>query len=337
VSDDPRQEHSGATRREPVKQARGLPGVGGDALAPARPLVTGEGAQAMTFPGPSTTTRGALELYVGPIAAELAHKRAQLAVLRRRLAERETELATLETELSEFEIRYRRALGQRYAILDDLADQIEIEQSRLGGQAAGDTGGGAGRDGDRAEGDGSGEADGGHDGDDQNWAWAWGEREPEPEFRRIVSVEAKRLFRMLARLIHPDLARDPAERERRTNLMVAANHAYEQGDLETLRHLLDEWEQSPDSVVGSNPTAELERTIRQVVRVCARLDVIDGRFATLESSAMGWLRHRVEKASAEGWDLLGHMVKELDRQIAEARLELERIELERGNAETAWA
>jgi hypothetical protein len=285
----------------------------------------------MTFPGPC---RGALELYIGPIAAELAHKRAQLAVLKRQLVERETELAALETELSEFEIRYRRALGQRYAILDDLADQIE--QSKLGGQAA-DTDGDGSQDGDGAHGGGAGEADGRHDGDGQNWAWAWGEREPEPEFRRMVSVEAKRLFRMLARLIHPDLARSPAERERRTNLMVAANHAYEQGDLETLRHLLDEWEQSPDSVVGSNPAAELERTTRQVVRVCARLEVIDGRFAALESSAMGWLRQRVEKASAEGWDLLGHMVKELDRQIAEARLELERIELERGNAETAWA
>ncbi|HZC99264.1 MAG TPA: hypothetical protein VFA46_03460 [Actinomycetes bacterium] len=280
---------------------------------------------------------GALELYVGPIAAELAHKRAQLAVLKRRLAEREVGLVAFETELKEFEIRYRRALGQRYAILDDLAEQIE--QVKLGGQGADGAGGGsAGRGGEGEHGDGPSEADGGgNDGDGQNWAWAWGEREPEPEFRRIVSAEAKRLFRSLARLIHPDLAGDPAERERRTNLMVAANHAYEQGDLETLRHLLDEWEQSPDSVVGSNPTAELERTRRQVLRVCARLEAIDRRFATLESSAMGWLRHRVEKASGEGWDLLAHMVVELDRQISEARLELERIELERGDAQRAWA
>src|SRR4029450_8616970 len=62
--------------------------------------------------------------------------------------------------------------------------------------------------------------------------WAWGEREPdqEPEPRAPVSDEAKRLFRQLARRIHPDLAADAAERERRTNLMVAANDAYEQGD-----------------------------------------------------------------------------------------------------------
>ena len=53
----------------------------------------------------------------------------------------------------------------------------------------------------------------------------------------MVSDDAKRLFRQLARLIHPDLAGDPKERERRTNLMVAANDAYEQGDLAALERL----------------------------------------------------------------------------------------------------
>ena len=286
----------------------------------------------MTFAGHS---RGALELYVGPIAAELAHKRAELAILKQRLTEREAELGAFEAELGEFEIRYRRALGQRYAVLDDLADQIE--QAKLGSGAADGDGGHGEGDGDLDAGQ-TDEGDGdGTDGDGQNWAWAWGEREPEQEFRRIVSAEAKRLFRLLARLIHPDLARDPAERERRTNLMVAANNAYEQGDIETLRHLLDDWDASPDSVVGSTPAAELERIVRQIARFRSRLDSLDQRFSTLESSAMGWLRRRVDKATDEGWDLLAHMVKELDRQIAEARLELERIQLERANARIASA
>ncbi len=286
----------------------------------------------MTFTGRS---RGALELYVGPIAAELAHKRAEVAVLKRRLAEREGELGAFEADLSGFETRYRQALGQRYAVLDDLAD--EIEQAKLGshGRPEGDggqtTGTGA------PDGDPAGQNGDSEDGDGQNWAWAWGEREPEQEFRRIVSAEAKRLFRLLARLIHPDLAREEAERERRTNLMVAANNAYEQGDIETLRRLIDDWDASPDSVVGSNPAAELERAIRQSARLRARLDAVDQRFSVLEASAMGWLRRRVDKATGEGWDLLAHMVKELDRQISEARLELERIELERANAQTAPA
>lgn len=284
----------------------------------------------MTF---TSHTTGALELYVGPMAAELAHRRAELAVLRQRLAEREAELADFEAALGDFEIEYRRALGQRYAVLDDLADQIE--QAKLGGSDGGGAGGPY--DGNQ-QADGEGDHDGvGPEGDGQNWAWAWGDREPEHEFRRIVSAEAKRLFRLLARRIHPDLARDRAERERRTNLMVAANNAYEQGDIETLRHLLDEWDASPDSVAGSSPASELERITRHVLRIQARLEGLDRRFADLDSSAMGWLRRRVDKAASEGWDLLSHMVKELDRQIAEARVELERIELERANAQIASA
>jgi hypothetical protein len=278
-------------------------------------------------------TTGALELYVGPIAAELAHRRGELAILKRRLAEREAELADFEAALSDFEIEYRRALGQRYAVLDDLADQIEqAKLGRSGHRGSADPSDGehgADRDADR-DGDGP-------DGDGQNWAWAWGEREPEQEFRRILSPEAKRLFRLLARRIHPDLAREPAERERRTNLMVAANHAYEQGDVETLRHLLDEWDASPDSVAGSSPASELERIIRHVARIQARMEALDKRFANLESSAMGWLRRRVDKAAREGWDLLSHMVIELDRQITEAHVELEQIELERANAQIASA
>ncbi len=284
ASDDLSHEHGGAGRREPVEHAWDLRYVeGGDALAHACSFVSCKGApgvRAMTFTGGAT---GALELYLGPFAAELAHKQAELAVLRRGLGAREAELAAFEAELNEFEIRYRRVLGHRYAILDDLADQLD--QVRLGDAGAG---GGSGRAGQ----DGHGEDDG------------------------LKGTD-----------------RDGAD----DGLMVAANTAYEQGDLETLWHLLDEWGQSPDSVVGSTPAAEMERTVRQIVRVCARLDVLDRRFATLESSAMGWLRRRVEKAAGEGWDLLAHMVKELDRQISEARLELERIELERGNAETARA
>src|SRR4029450_12274332 len=92
--------------------------------------------------------------------------------------------------------------------------------------------------------------------------WAWGEREPEkePERRAVVDEDARRLFRQLARLIHPDLAGDPQERERRTNLMVAANDAYEQGDVAALERLLQGWHASPEAVTGRGAAAELERT-----------------------------------------------------------------------------
>jgi len=77
-------------------------------------------------------------------------------------------------------------------------------------------------------------------------------------------------------------------------------------------------------VTGNGAMAELERTLRRIAQVEASMRRIDEEMAELEASAMGWLRRRVEKAASEGWDLLAHMVRELDRQIGEAQLELER-------------
>ena len=125
----------------------------------------------------------------------------------------------------------------------------------------------------------------------------------------MVGDDAKRLFRQLARLIHPDLAGDAQERERRTNLMVAANDAYEQGDVAALERLLEDWHASPEAVTGSGAAAELERTLRRIAQVEASMRRIDEELAELDASAMGWLRRRVEKATREGWDLLAHMVR----------------------------
>jgi hypothetical protein len=257
----------------------------------------------------------------GPGAEELARRKAQLLVLSERLLARERRLAAFRSELHAFETTYRKALGARYARLDELAERLEAA------------------DGDRPEpepdepaerypGQGLPGAAGG-----QNWAW--GEREPEPEPRPVIGEDAKRLFRQLARAIHPDLAGDPVERERRTNLMVAANLAYEQGDVAALQRLVEEWERSPEAVTGHGASAELERTLRRIAQVEARIAEIDQELAELEASAMGWLRRRVEKAAREGWDLLAHMVRELDRQISEAELELDRRASAAG-AEVAW-
>jgi hypothetical protein len=256
----------------------------------------------------------ALEWHPGPGAEELARRKAQLLVLSHQLLVRERGLASFRAELHTFETSYRKALGARYARLDELAERLE-ETAPPGDGAAG-----------RPEETGDDPAErypgqglpGG-----QNWAW--GEREPEPDQQRpVVSDDAKRLFRQLARLIHPDLAGDPVERERRTNLMVSANYAYEQGDVPALERLLDDWHRSPEAVTGDGAAAQLERTLRRIAQVEASMRRIDEELTELEASAMGWLRRRVEKAAREGWDLLGHMVRELDRQISDAQLELDR-------------
>src|SRR5215213_7153289 len=255
-----------------------------------------------------------MEWHPGPGAEELIRRKAQLQVLSKQLLDRERGLASFRNELHAFETTYRKALGSRYARLDELADRLD----ETAAPADDPDGPGPEDDGPAERYPGQGLPGG------QNWAW--GEREPdkEPERRAVVGEDAKRLFRQLARLIHPDLAADPQERERRTNLMVAANDAYEQGDVAALERLLEEWHASPEAVTGSGAAAELERTIRRVAQVEAQMRRIDDELAELEASAMGWLRRRVEKAAREGWDLLAHMVRELDRQISEAQLELER-------------
>jgi hypothetical protein len=257
----------------------------------------------------------ALEWHPGPGAEELVRRKAQLHVLSNGLLERERDLAAFRGELHAFETRYRKALGTRYARLDELAERLDETPRPVD------------------------EAEDGHDPDLDGPAerypgqglpggqnWAWGEREPdrEPEQRPVISDDAKRLFRQLARLIHPDLAADAEERERRTNLMVAANDAYEQGDVAALERLLADWHASPEAVTGSGAAAELERTLRRIAQAEASMRRIDEELAELEASAMGWLRRRVDKAACEGWDLLAHMVRELDRQIGEAQLELDR-------------
>ena len=256
---------------------------------------------------------GALEWHPGPGAEELARRKAQLLVLSEELLGRERAFDAYRVELHDFETRYRKALGDRYARLDELADRLDAAR----GEAAAD---------DPLERDPEDPAERypgqGLPGGGQNWDW--GEREPEPEPRPVIGEDAKRLFRQLARIIHPDLAGDPAERERRTNLMVAANLAYEQGDVAGLERLLGDWERSPEAVTGGGALAELERTIRRIAQVQGSMDAIDEELAELDASAMGWLRRRTEKAAREGWDLLAHMVKELDRQILEAQVELDR-------------
>jgi hypothetical protein len=266
----------------------------------------------------SPTWSRSLELWPGPEATELDRKRAELTVVQGQLAESELALAASKAELDAFETQYRRALGPRYARLDKLTERLESNGGRRNGQSVA---AGTGPQPEELQG----ADDPFHGGQNWNWVREDDDRAAVPSGGRgTVPEAAKRLFRLIARRIHPDLASDPEERERRTNLMVQANHAYELGDVQALRRLLETWERSPDSVVGHGTKAELERVIRRIAQASERLAEIEREVAALEDSAMGWLRRRVRKAASEGWDLLSHMARELDRQIVEAEEELYR-------------
>ena len=238
-----------------------------------------------------------------PEARELEKKKAELASLETRLAERELDLATLQAELHSFEGTYLRIVGPRLAELDDIEARIAEAVARHKPK-------------DREAQDRASKA-----------------RAQAQESARTVEVEhgadqgepfkpsenLKKLYREVAKRIHPDLSTDEGERKRRHGLMVEANRAYEEGDEARLEAILRDWESSPESVKGEGPGAELVRVIRKIAQVEDRLKAIDAEIARLDKTDLYQLKTQVDQAEEEGRDLLAEMAAGVDQQVAAAR------------------
>jgi hypothetical protein len=222
--------------------------------------------------------------------------RARLAGRERELHERHAAVAQAKTDLAAFRIRYRREVG----LLHEELEEIErgIAEAELGEFAK------------RLEEEGAGTAkppDG---------------PETEPA-ARLTSDAVRRLFRDVAKTIHPDLARDAEARHRRHALMVEANRAYAMGDEERLRSILDAWERSPESVQGSDPAAERERVLRRLAQLDERLIGLAGELAELQETPLWKLKVMVDEAAARGKDLIADQVRRLRRDIMAARNRLD--------------
>jgi hypothetical protein len=237
-----------------------------------------------------------------PEERELERKRAELAALEGELAECELELVTLHNELRAFEAHYLRTVGMLYAELDDLEAQIaetqarqEPEDRRVREQAVQA----------RAKASES--------------AHAVGmvlEETVEDHFRGDA---LKKLYRDIARQVHPDLATDDASRSRRTRLMAEANKAYTSGNEAALKAILDEWYSSPEAVEGMGVAADLVRTIRMIHQAQGRIEFIQSEVAALNGSELSLLRERAETEQMSGRDLLAQMAEQLNMDILHAR------------------
>ncbi|KGF71631.1 molecular chaperone DnaJ [Neosynechococcus sphagnicola sy1] len=140
----------------------------------------------------------------------------------------------------------------------------------------------------------------------------------------------KKLYREIAKRIHPDLATDPEERTRRQQLMIEANQAYEAGDEARLQTILQEWEQSPESIGGEGVVAELIRVIRKIFQVQDRLKAIETEIETLHQSELYLLRRKVQQAQERGRNLLADMAVQLEEQITDAKDRLEALKSQLG-------
>ena len=242
-----------------------------------------------------------------PEERELSQKLEELLNLQTLLAQRELDLTTLQAELHAFERHHFRVVGVRYAELDEVEAEIADLLSRSSPQnqemrmrAA------EGRD--RAN-------ESAHE--SKMIQETAGQAE---KFK--PSDTLKKLYRDVAKSIHPDLATDDDDRTRRQRFMAEANQAYEEGDEICLREILREWESSPDAIKGDGVAAELIRVIRKIAQVQERLRTIEATIDDLESSDLYRLKGEVESAEAEERDLLAEMASRLDRQIANARQRL---------------
>jgi hypothetical protein len=144
-----------------------------------------------------------------PEEQELARKRAALARCKARLVQRELEVASLRAELHAFERRYLRIVGSRYAQLDVTEARIAATLARLYPE-------------DHAAQEHAAPAAS---------AAAWAAEaagaarasQAPPVF--IPSEDLKKLYREVARHIHPDFATNAEDRARRHQFMVEANWA----------------------------------------------------------------------------------------------------------------
>jgi len=241
-----------------------------------------------------------------PEDQELARKLVEQAAIEGELAERELRVANLRAELSAFERRYLHFLGSRYAELDEckahLAEQFARRhpENERAQQAARDA---------RAR--------------SNETKSAAGEKSAQEPRAFEATPEMKRLYRDVAKRIHPDLTSDREDRAKRQQLMAEANQAYEQGDETQLVKILNEYECGPESVKGEGAGAELVRVIRRLSQARGRLAEIEAELQQLVRSDLYQLHERVDEAEKHGRDVLHEMSAKVDEQIAQARERLE--------------
>lgn len=147
------------------------------------------------------------------------------------------------------------------------------------------------------------------------------EETPPVPLSEADSATIKQLYWQLARRFHPDLALDDADREYRTIIMKKINAAYAIGDIEQLNKLATE----PDS----SDRLEFARTDKQLVqalyaelnRCRRRLEEIRDELTRLENHKSAHLLRRLERAAAQGRDLIQEIRLEMERAIANKLIE----------------
>ena len=249
-----------------------------------------------------------------PEESELEQKQTNLEILEEELTQRELELATIKADLQAFEGLYLRIVGIQYAELDKIKAQIAEAQARL----------------DPINKDAQKQASQARAQAQESERATESALEQKKQKKFVPSDELKKLYQEVARSMHPDLTTDEKARIYRHQMMAEANCAYEEGNEDRLREILEQWESSSEAVEGEGTGAELIRVIRKIAQVEARLRAIDAEMAELKASDLWQLKEKVEEAENKERDLLSEMATVIESKIAEAKQSLHNLNIQSG-------
>ena len=220
--------------------------------------------------------------------------RARVIDLEALLAGRTSELARMRSDLDTFRIKYRRQVGLLHEELDRL--ELELAEAELGVIQ------------DRVG---------------ENFSSPGAS--PLDSAPKYTTDAIRKLFRDVAKAIHPDLADDDAARDRRHALMVEANRAYALGDEEQLRLILQAWERSPESVKGTDQEAMRQRLERRIAQIEEQLARLGADRSAMQESSLWKLKAMVDDEASKGRDLITDMVRRLRRDILVATNRLDAL------------
>lgn len=240
-----------------------------------------------------------------PEDAELAKKKVELDKLSQVLAEKELAIEELKLAVARFQYRYFSEVGGKYVELDELHAQIaerlakphpknhELHQKALLQRTQA-----------------------------KNTKDEYEDLVIEPQADLLIPEEledAKRLYRMIASIIHPDMATDEESGHIRTRLMAELNEAYAKRDISKMRKILEQWQGCPEAVSGEGTAAELVRTIRSIAQIKRRISDIEDEALKIMESDIYILMGKVHDAELIGRNILSEMSVSIDREIQDAQ------------------
>lgn len=245
--------------------------------------------------------------YETPEAAHLAEQERVLAELTDQLATKETEFATTSAEFDRFRLHYLRRFAPLYAKLDrleaEVASRVAVRDNTAEAHASAAEAAARADESSDALGTAQDSASGLADVEDLRVS-------PPPELRD--------LYRQAAKMIHPDLAADDEERDRRTKLMAALNAAYTAGDAEVIGRMIDGEAARPEAIIGDDVASRLVRAIRKLAQVRSRLTELHELCEALQADPLFVLFAQCRETWDSGQDPLAEDEADLRERIADA-------------------